>query len=354
MMDRLMRVIVAIVALASASTTQAAQVSDMAPCAPNAAPETSTLESFLIVHVVCSDVLLEIPAAMLEPEHPAVYTEFAALSTGGSEYAPGSAIDSRVVRWRRVGNKVALLTVNYDNWAGESVALQQGDRRDLAAHRDRGVRCGEGGRRRSARHRHHLAVHDQLAQGLRARVQAALSHGTRRWPAFAGPERPGISEKHRDRLLPDLDPRREGSAQASQGRGSTAGSARVLLPDQSSCCCPRSRCWPAARTSAWAIFSHALQRLQHRRAPRGQQSRHHPLSAGEEGSRCGGLGTGDTDRVLPEPGDPPQVASLSQTSSGAVARSSGGRRDSRTPSSPGMHRPRRKTPTGIRATCATR
>ena len=125
MMDRLMRVIVAIVALAGASTTQAAQVSDMAPCAPNAAQETSTLESFLIVHVVCSDVLLEIPAPMLG-RSILVYTEFAALSTGGSEYAPGSAIDSRVVRWRRFGNKVALMTVNYDNWAGESSALQRG------------------------------------------------------------------------------------------------------------------------------------------------------------------------------------------------------------------------------------
>ena len=124
-MDRFMRMIVAIVALASASAAQAAQVSDMAPCPPNAAQETSTLESFLIVHVVCSDVLLEIPAPMLRRSFLA-YTEFAALSTGGAEYAPGSAIDSRVMQWVRIGNKVALATVNYDNWAGESTALQRG------------------------------------------------------------------------------------------------------------------------------------------------------------------------------------------------------------------------------------
>src|SRR5207342_2095356 len=104
---------------------QAAQVSDMAPCAPNAAPQTTTLDSFLIVHVECSDVLLEIPTPMLG-RSLLLYTEFAALSTGGSEYAPGSAIDSRAVRWLRFGNKVALMTVNYDNWAGESAALQQG------------------------------------------------------------------------------------------------------------------------------------------------------------------------------------------------------------------------------------
>src|SRR5262245_26511978 len=112
-------------ALMSIPSARAAQVSDMAPCPPNAAHETSTLESFLIVHVVCSDVQLEIPVAMLG-RSILVYTEFAALSTGGSEYAPGSAIDSRAVRFIRVGSKVALLTVNYDNWAGESAALQQG------------------------------------------------------------------------------------------------------------------------------------------------------------------------------------------------------------------------------------
>src|SRR5262249_42287671 len=111
--------------LTSIPTARAAQVSNMAPCPPDAAQETSTLESFLIVHVVCSNVQLEIPVPMLG-RSVLLYTEFAALSTGGSEYAPGSAIDSRVVRFMRVGSKLALLTVNYDNWAGESAALQQG------------------------------------------------------------------------------------------------------------------------------------------------------------------------------------------------------------------------------------
>jgi len=97
----------------------------MAPCAPNATPQTTTLDSFLIVHVVCSDVLLEIPASMFGRSILA-YTEFAALSTGGSEYAPGSAVDSRVVRWLRIGSKVALLTATFDSWAGDSSALQQG------------------------------------------------------------------------------------------------------------------------------------------------------------------------------------------------------------------------------------
>ena len=125
MIHRILVLAFTYLALVSVPTAHAAQVSDMAPCPPNAANETSTLESFLIIHVVCSNVQLEIPPAMLG-RSILLYTEFAALSTGGSEYAPGSAIDSRVVRWVRIGSKVALLTVNTDNWAGTSAALQRG------------------------------------------------------------------------------------------------------------------------------------------------------------------------------------------------------------------------------------
>ena len=100
----------------------------MAPCAPNTAQETPTLESFLIVHVVCSNVQLEIPVSMLGRSF-LVYTEFAALSTGGSEYAPGTAIESNVVTWARFGNIVALLTVNYDNWAGSRPLCDEVSRR---------------------------------------------------------------------------------------------------------------------------------------------------------------------------------------------------------------------------------
>ena len=127
-MDRLMRMIVAIAALAGAAPTHAAQVSDMAPCAPNAAQETSTLDSFIKVHVVCSDVLLEIPASMLG-RSILVYSEFAALSTGGSEYAPGSAIDSRVVRWLRFGNKVALMTSTTTTGRGSPPPSNKASRR---------------------------------------------------------------------------------------------------------------------------------------------------------------------------------------------------------------------------------
>jgi len=122
MSARTLRLIVAWLALASASATHAMQASDMKPCAPDAKHEIRTLESFLIVHVDCSNVLLEIPVPILDRDILA-YTEFAGLSTGGSEYAPGSAIDSRVVRWAHFGSKVALITVTYDNWGGGTAAL---------------------------------------------------------------------------------------------------------------------------------------------------------------------------------------------------------------------------------------
>src|SRR5688572_21224242 len=100
-------VVLGIALLGCAAQAPAAQVSDMVPCAPNTAQQSTRLEGFLTVHVVCSNVELEIPPAMLN-RPILVYTEFSALSTGGSEHAPGSAIESRLVRWVRIGNQIAL------------------------------------------------------------------------------------------------------------------------------------------------------------------------------------------------------------------------------------------------------
>ena len=124
-MNRFLHIVFAFMVLAGTQSAQSAQVSDMAPCAPNAEHEVRTLQGFIKVHVDCSNVLLEIPPSMLN-KSMLFYIEFSALSTGGSEYAPGSAIDSRVVRWVRYGSKIALQITRYDNWAGDSSALQQG------------------------------------------------------------------------------------------------------------------------------------------------------------------------------------------------------------------------------------
>ena len=114
--------------LAMVTIAHAMQTSDMAPCAANVPHDVRTMESFLIVHVDCSNVLLEIPPAMLN-RSILVYTEFSALSTGGSEYAPGSAVDSRPVRWMRVGNKVALLTGTMTTGPATRPRCRRGSRR---------------------------------------------------------------------------------------------------------------------------------------------------------------------------------------------------------------------------------
>ena len=249
---RLVRAIATIVILASASAAACSTSGQHGSLRTERSAETSTLDSFLIVHVVCSDVLLEIPASMLG-RSILVYTEFAALSTGGSEYAPGSAIDSRVVRWLRFGNKVALMTVNVRQLGRRLLRPPTGCRSGFAAYRGRGVRCGEGGRRRRARHRYHLAVHDQPAHRLRARVQAALSHGTTwmagvRWSVASGHFR---RTSRSASIRPGFPTRRICS---SRPRTKTRRRPRSGSPSGPIfCCCRRSRCWPAARTSAWAI-----------------------------------------------------------------------------------------------------
>jgi hypothetical protein len=63
--ERILSLIFACLALVSTPASQAAQANDVAPCARNAAHETRTLESFLMVHVVCANVQLEIPVPML-------------------------------------------------------------------------------------------------------------------------------------------------------------------------------------------------------------------------------------------------------------------------------------------------
>ena len=70
-------------------------------------------------------------------------------------------------------------------------------------------------------------------------------------------------------------------------------------------------------------FSHSLQRLQHQRASRRQQSLHHSLPSGEKGPRAA-----VSEPVRPivfylKPRDSRQMASLSQAGGGGVARSSG-------------------------------
>jgi Met-zincin/Domain of unknown function (DUF5117)/Domain of unknown function (DUF5118) len=96
-----------------------------ASCAPGAQPNIQTLQGMFTVHVVCDRVMFEIPPAMLNRDILA-NTEFAALSSGSDFVAPGSAVDNRVIRLTRLGNKVYLEDVRYEIWARKTSNLQRG------------------------------------------------------------------------------------------------------------------------------------------------------------------------------------------------------------------------------------
>lgn len=108
-----------------AAQAQGMKASEVAPCRPNMPERMSSLPGLFTVHVVCDHVLWEIPPKMLERDM-LVNTEFAALSTGSDYVAPGSVVDSRVVRWVRRGNKVYLEDVRYEMWAPNMPSLQRG------------------------------------------------------------------------------------------------------------------------------------------------------------------------------------------------------------------------------------
>src|SRR4051794_31032147 len=105
--------------------TPGMKASEVAPCRPNMPERMTSLPGLFTVHVVCDHVLWEIPPKMLERDM-LVNTEFAALSTGSDYVAPGSVVDSRVVRWVRRGNKVYLEDVRYEMWAPNMPSLQRG------------------------------------------------------------------------------------------------------------------------------------------------------------------------------------------------------------------------------------
>jgi hypothetical protein len=97
----------------------------VASCPPGRPPNIQTLQGMFTVHVVCDRVMFEIPPKMLSRDILA-NTEFAALSTGSDFVAPGSAVDNRVIRLTRLGNKVYLEDVRYEIWARQQSNLQRG------------------------------------------------------------------------------------------------------------------------------------------------------------------------------------------------------------------------------------
>jgi hypothetical protein len=115
-------------ALCAGSFAQAApHTGTVQPCTPSKPHEVHILPGFINVHIECERVLLEIPSAMLGRDM-LLSTEFAALSTGSSEYAPGTSVSNVVVRWLRRGNRVYVDLPRFDAWARNAPGLTEGIR----------------------------------------------------------------------------------------------------------------------------------------------------------------------------------------------------------------------------------
>jgi hypothetical protein len=112
-------------ALCAVQPAHAARTGIAAPCAPDVPHEVRKFPSFVTVHLDCDRVLLEIPPAMLGRDMLAS-TEFAGLSTGSSEYAPGTSVANRVIRWRQRGSRLYAELPRFDAWAKDSPDLQVG------------------------------------------------------------------------------------------------------------------------------------------------------------------------------------------------------------------------------------
>lgn len=98
---------------------------DVASCRPNMPEHREMMTGLVTVHVMCDQVMFEIPVTLLG--RPLLLnTEFAALSTGTDYVAPGSVVDTRVVQWVRRGNKVYLESVRYEMWAQNMPSLERG------------------------------------------------------------------------------------------------------------------------------------------------------------------------------------------------------------------------------------
>jgi Met-zincin/Domain of unknown function (DUF5117)/Domain of unknown function (DUF5118) len=115
----------ALVLALQGSPALAINASDVAPCRPGLPQQLRTLKGLFTVHVVCDHVLYEIPLKMLDRDM-LLNTEFAALSAGTEKLAPGAAVENRLVRWTRRGNKVYLEAVTYEMRAQNMSNLQRG------------------------------------------------------------------------------------------------------------------------------------------------------------------------------------------------------------------------------------
>jgi len=113
MFKRMFFTLTVVVSLGLSSAVGSVDLRDLAGCKPGSDDPVVTQVGLFSVHLVCDQLLLEIPDRMYNRDM-LLNTEFAGLS-GSSEFiAPGTLVDNRVVRWVRRGKKVGLVIVNFE------------------------------------------------------------------------------------------------------------------------------------------------------------------------------------------------------------------------------------------------
>ncbi len=252
-MDRVSRLLFVCVMLASASTTYAAQVSDMAPCAPNAPHEVKTLDSLSSsctwsAATCCwrSPCRCSTAASSSTPSLPHCRPGARSTLPARPSTAAWCAGCASAAKWRC---SPSTTTTGRGSLPRCSAAIEAVSLPTVIDVFDV-VKEGAGGApiiditslfTTNAPKGFALDFkrHYRMAQvdGRRSLVQSVRA----------------FPQNIADRLLPDLGPRREGSAQTAQGPGPAARRRSGSPSRPISCCCRRSRCCPAARTSGSAI-----------------------------------------------------------------------------------------------------
>jgi len=232
------------------------------------------------VHVVCSDVLLEIPVPMLG-RSILLYTELPHYRPEARSTPPARPSNSRAGAGC-VSQQSGAADGNYDNWQGESSRPPTGCRGDFAATVIEVfdvVKEGAGG---APIIDITSLFHDQSTHRFRPRVQAPIAWQKSNVRAFVIRNVRAFPRNIAIGLYQTWIPMRR-IAQPPKDQDPPAGPGLGFSFKTIFCCC-RKADGGSLRDERVGYFSLPFNDYS-TAAPCGQQSCHHTLSAGEEGSR---------------------------------------------------------------------
>src|SRR5262245_45154503 len=124
-MHKLLLTFAIVLSLHVPSASAATNLREIAGCKPGADDAIVTREGLLTVHLVCDRLLVEIPPSGYGRQM-LLNTEFAAISGGAEQVAPGTVVDNRVVQFVRRGNRVHLEELRFEITSSPEPGLERG------------------------------------------------------------------------------------------------------------------------------------------------------------------------------------------------------------------------------------